>query len=190
MNSYHHGNLREAVLREAAAAIGRDGVASLSMRSIAEALGVSHTAPLHHFGSREGLLNALAVEGYEELRGRLDRAAERGFLEVGVAYVEFAVTHPGHFAVMYAPELLDLDRSDLATARERTFAVLRSGTADRTTDPGEGAAAATAAWALVHGLAILLLSGSLDAAGLRTALGNGDVAEIARRVATHLAPLP
>src|SRR6478736_5907450 len=185
MNTYHHGNLRAAVLAEAAAAIGRDGVASLSLRSIAEELGVSHTAPLHHFGSREGLLNALAAEGFEELRAQLEKAAERDFLEVGVAYVEFAVSHPGHFAVMYAPELIDLDQPDLASARQQTFGVLRSGTADRMADPGEGAAAATAAWALVHGLAILLLSGSLEAAGLRAALGDGDVAGIARRVAAY-----
>jgi AcrR family transcriptional regulator len=188
MNRYHHGNLRQAVLTEAANAIGRNGVASLSLRSIAEDLGVSHTAPLHHFGSREGLLNALAAEGFEELRLRLEKAAERDFLEVGAAYVDFAVSHPGHFAVMYAPELLDLDQPDLAAARQLTFGVLRSGTADRMADPGEGAAAAAAAWALVHGLAILLLSGSLEAAGLRTALGDGDVAELARRVAAHLEP--
>ena len=67
---YHHGDLRRAVLEQAAEVIGRDGIASLSLRSIADDLGVSHTAPMHHFGSREGVLNALAVEGFELLQQR------------------------------------------------------------------------------------------------------------------------
>jgi len=83
---YHHGDLRRAVLEQAAEVIGRDGIASLSLRSIADDLGVSHTAPMHHFGSREGVLNALAVEGFELLQQSLETAAPLGFLEVGVAY--------------------------------------------------------------------------------------------------------
>lgn len=184
--SYHHGRLREAVLAEAAVVIGRSGVSGLSLRSIAETIGVSHAALAHHFGSREGLLNALAVEGFGLLRDRLHSAVPNGFLEVGVAYVQFAVEHPGHFAVMYAPDLLDLDAPALAEARLATFEVLRSGSREAGGDPGAGAGAATAAWSLVHGLAILLLSGSLSASGLDRDLGTSEPAEIARRAARHL----
>ena len=184
---YHHGDLRRAVLEQAAEVIGRDGIASLSLRSIADDLGVSHTAPMHHFGSREGVLNALAVEGFELLEQRLGTAAPLGFLEVGVAYVEFAVGHPGHFAVMYAPDVLDLEQPALAQARARTFTALLSGTSGRSAeDAVSAAAAATAAWSLVHGLAILILSGSLDASGLRAAVGDGDVGAVARRAAAFL----
>ena len=184
---YHHGDLRRAVLEQAAEVIGRDGIASLSLRSIADDLGVSHTAPMHHFGSREGVLNALAVEGFELLEQRLGTAAPLGFLEVGVAYVEFAVSHPGHFAVMYAPDVLDLEQPALSQARTRTFSALLSGTSGRSgEDAVSAAAAATAAWSLVHGLAILILSGSLDASGLRAAVGDGDVGAVARRAAAFL----
>ena len=187
---YHHGDLRRAVLEQAAEVIGRDGIASLSLRSIADDLGVSHTAPMHHFGSREGVLNALAVEGFELLEQRLGTAAPLGFLEVGVAYVEFAVSHPGHFAVMYAPDVLDLEQPALAEARTRTFTALLSGASGRSADDAvnadNAAAAATAAWSLVHGLAILILSGSLDASGLRAAVGDGDVGAVARRAAAFL----
>ena len=184
---YHHGDLRRAVLEQAAEVIGRDGIASLSLRSIADDLGVSHTAPMHHFGSREGVLNALAVEGFELLEQRLGTAAPLGFLEVGVAYVEFAVSHPGHFAVMYAPDVLDLEQPALSQARNRTFSALLSGTSGRSgEDAVSAAAAATAAWSLVHGLAILILSGSLDASGLRAAVGDGDVGAVARRAAAFL----
>jgi AcrR family transcriptional regulator len=175
------------VLEQAAEVIGRDGIASLSLRSIADELGVSHTAPMHHFGSREGVLNALAVEGFELLQQSLEAAAPLGFLEVGVAYVEFAVGHPGHFAVMYAPDVLDLEQPALAEARTRTFTALLSGASGRSADnAANAAAAATAAWSLVHGLAILILSGSLDASGLRAAVGDGDVAAVARRAAAFL----
>jgi AcrR family transcriptional regulator len=187
MNSrYHHGDLRRAVLEQAAEVIGRDGIASLSLRSIADVLGVSHTAPMHHFGSREGVLDALAVEGFELLQQRLETAAPLGFLEVGVAYVEFAVGHPGHFAVMYAPDMLDRAQPALSQARAQTFAALLSGTSGFGEDTVSGAAAATAAWSLVHGLAILILSGSLEESGLRRAVGDGDVGEVARRAAAFL----
>jgi AcrR family transcriptional regulator len=151
---------------------------------------------MHHFGSREGVLNALAVEGFELLQQSLETAAPLGFLEVGVAYVEFAVGHPGHFAVMYAPDVLDLEQPALAEARTRTFTALLSGASGRSGDDAinaanavnaaNAAAAATAAWSLVHGLAILILSGSLDASGLRAAVGDGDVGAVARRAAAFL----
>ena len=101
--------------------------------------------------------------------------------------MEFAVGHPGHFAVMYAPDVLDLEQPALAEARTRTFTALLSGASGRSADdPASAAAAATAAWSLVHGLAILILSGSLDASGLRAAVGDGDVGEVARRAAAFL----
>lgn len=181
---YHHGNLRRTVLDAAADVIGREGPSRLSLRSLAEELGVSHTAPRHHFGSREGVLNALAVEGFTELEARL--AAADGLLELGVGYVEFAVSHPGHFAVMFSPDLLDLSAPDLAAARSATFARLQaeaSAVTGQTLDSTAAATATTAAWSLVHGLAVLLLSGSLDAAGLRTAIAAGDLADLTRRVA-------
>ena len=118
LGRYHHGDLRAAVLAAAADVIARDGVDQLSLRSLAVELGVSHTAPRHHFGSREGVLTALACEGYELLADALENAASNGdFAAVGVAYVLFAVDHPGHFAVMHRPELVDGADGDLQRAQ-------------------------------------------------------------------------
>ena len=72
LGRYHHGDLRAAVLAAAADVIARDGVDQLSLRSLAVELGVSHTAPRHHFGSREGVLTALACEGYKLLAEALE----------------------------------------------------------------------------------------------------------------------
>ena len=84
------GNLAAAVLQRAAEVIAAEGPQGFSLRSLAADLGVSHTAPRHHFGSREGVLNALATQGYDWLADRLRRAREQSgsFLDVGVAYTE------------------------------------------------------------------------------------------------------
>ena len=188
--TYHHGDLRDAVLRAAASVIERDGVAGLSLRSIAADLQVSHTAFRHHFGSREGVLNALAVEGHRSLARELRAAAEPtgSFVEVGVAYVRWALAHRGEFAVMFMPEVLDTSRPDLVAARAETFAVLHGGI-DAMTDRGaveDAAAAVIAGWSIVHGIATLAISGNLDAADVRELVAGGDIEAITRRAAGML----
>src|SRR6202007_202848 len=94
----------------------------------------------------------------DELRSARD--ARRGFLEVGVAYVRFAVSHRGHFEVMYRPELYRREDAEVHEARAAA-AVLLYGTASP--DAGQLAAGA-AAWSLVHGRATLLPHRKLTAA--------------------------
>jgi AcrR family transcriptional regulator len=162
VRSYHHGNLRDAILVAAASVIARDGVGSLSLRAIAGDLGVTHTAFRRHFGDREGVLNALAVQGHRLLAAEL-RAAQAGeFLDVGVAYVHFALTNPGHFTVMFRPDLLDNGDPELAAARSEAFAPLSVGVA--ALDVPDPVAARVAGWGLVHGIATLALTGNLASA--------------------------
>src|SRR5436309_2882962 len=160
---YHHGDLRRTLVDEALTAIGRDGPAGLSLRELARRAGVSHAAPAHHFGDKVGLLTAVAAEGFDLLAATLRAAATRtgSFLEVGVAYVGFAVDHPAHFAVMYRPDLYRVDDPAVVAASADAAESLHGGldllpspppVADRPT-------AALAAWSLVHGLATLWLSG-------------------------------
>lgn len=175
--TYHHGDLRTAVLRAAAEMIAQDGAEQFSLRAVAQALGVSHTAPRHHFGSREGVFTALAVEGFELMAAELDGAAS--FSAVGTAYVRFSVAHPGHFAVMHRPDLLDHDDPALVAAQRRTGEQLQAGAAAQSDGtPAELAIASIAAWSLVHGLAVLTLSGAL--ATLQERAG-GDLQSVAER---------
>lgn len=188
--TYHHGDLRDAVLAAAAEVIARDGAEQLSLRSVATQLGVSHTAPRHHFGSREGVFTALATQGHQGLAEAIDAASAAGgsFASVGAAYVEFAVNHPGHFAVMFRPDLIDANAPDLAAAAQRTYNQLRSGASALTgPTPAEVAVASTAAWSLVHGLATLLLSGAVDLDELTRVTG-GDLHAVAVRTAELLFP--
>jgi AcrR family transcriptional regulator len=171
---YHHGDLRPALVRAAIATIDEVGPATMSVREVARRAGVTHAAATYHFGDKAGLLTAVAVEGYRLLAEELEQTQRetRSFLEVGVAYVRFAVTHRAHFEVMFRTELYDADDPELREARAATAALLY-GTTQATDDQ-------VAAWALVHGIADLWLNGSLP-----PRLGD-DPEAITRRVAHHL----
>jgi AcrR family transcriptional regulator len=163
--SYHHGNLRRALLDAALAVIAERGPHALSLRDLASRTGVSHAAPAHHFGDKAGLLTAVAIEGYERLGDELEQAGSDGdFLDAGLAYVRFATRNPAHFQVMFQPALYRADDPAVEAARARTSAVLY-GTA--ATMPAASGASATevgvGGWCLVHGLATLWLSGNLGA---------------------------
>jgi len=151
------------VLLDAAVAVAVEhGPAGLSLREIARRCGVSHAAPVHHFGDKAGLLTAVATQGYQLLGAALADAAARtaDFAELGVAYVLFAAGYPGHFAVMFRPELYHGDDPALGAARARTAALLHEG-AQSTFGPADRVPA-LAAWSLVHGLATLILDGNID----------------------------
>jgi len=191
---YHHGSLREDLLTAAAKAVAERGPANLSLRALAKELGVTHTAPRHHFGDKRGVLTALAAQGFRLLAGRLS-AAGGDFLEQGVAYVLFALDHPGHFAVMFRPDLLDESDAELTRARSRAWQALVAGAAAHARAEGRelapGAAGgpppyALLAWSAAHGLASLALAGSLTAMGLGGT--KEELAALARSTLQRLGP--
>lgn len=188
--SYHHGNLRRALLDATADAVAEVGPTACSVRDIARRAGVSHAAPVHHFGDRVGLLTAFAAEGFGLLAEALDGAAAASggdLVEVGAAYVAFAVEHHAHFEVMFRRDLLRADDAELVAAMGAATAALRSGldaeaarvgvTADEPSLDLE--AVLVGAWAQMHGLATLLVGGNLPAR-------LGEPRALARRVAVAM----
>lgn len=159
---YHHGDLRAVILAEAARLVAQSGADAVSLRHLAREAGVSHAAPAHHFTDRRGLFTALAAEGFRLLAAGLSGA--RGeFRQAALAYVRFALDHPGHFAVMFDRSLVDPDNPDLAAAREAAGNELAAGVATLD-DPGAAAdaeSAGLAAWSLVHGFSMLWLNHAL-----------------------------
>ncbi|WP_392874602.1 TetR/AcrR family transcriptional regulator [Streptomyces sp. LN499] len=160
--TYHHGDLRRAVLTAALDVIRTEGPGALSLRDLARRAGVSHAAPAHHFKDRTGLLTAVAAEGYALFADALADAPD--LRERGVRYVRFATGHPAHFQVMFQPELYRPDDPELLAAKARATKALRAGV---TGLPAEGRGddprlAGIAAWSLAHGYATLLLSGNLN----------------------------
>jgi AcrR family transcriptional regulator len=164
--AYHHGDLREALVR-AALEILEDGTATeVSVRAAARRAGVSTGAPYRHFADRDALLSAVATIGYRELAEALFAAhpapkSADDLAEIAIAYVQFALNRPGLFRVMFAEgcDRTNPDRVDaVAAITEYVKAIARQ--AIPNTDPEP---LATAMWALVHGLAFLHLDGKLDA---------------------------
>jgi AcrR family transcriptional regulator len=161
--SYHHGDLKAVILGEAARMVAERGADGISLRELARGAGVSHAAPAHHFTDRRGLFTALAAEGFRLLTEAL--IGVRGdFADAAVAYVRFALEHPGHYLVMFDKSLLDTTDADLADAEAASAAELARGVATLR-DPNaraDPAGAQLAAWALVHGFSTLWLNGAVS----------------------------
>jgi AcrR family transcriptional regulator len=175
---YHHGDLRPALLEAAVRTIEEVGPSAMSLREVARRAGVTHPAATYHFGDKAGLLTNVATEGYRLLGESLRQAYEASgsFLEVGVAYVHFAVTHRAHFEVMYRPELYHHSDEELVQARGAAAALLYGSEHPEVEQLNDG----VAAWAIVHGIATLWLNGNLP-----RQLGQ-DPDRIVREVASRL----
>jgi AcrR family transcriptional regulator len=164
MSTYHHGNLRPALLRAAGKTLEKEGVAALSLRDAARRAGVSHNAPYRHFADRDALLAALAAEGFQML-GKAMR--EQSGKEMGEAYVSFALAHPQRFRLMFGGVLPMGKYAELQEAASATYRAL----VEAFKDLPRPEVAAAAAWSLVHGLANLLLDGHLAGTSAAEVLG-------------------
>lgn len=154
--------------------IAKDGISALSLRELARNAGVSHGAPAHHFGDRKGLITALAIAGHNLLIENLKEALSNSpddpkqrLRAVGIAYVQFAVDNPAYFEVMFKPELHRKGDPEL----EHTFGKARRFLSEALASTGDvrlgqrKEIAELRAWALAHGLASLLLNGSISSDG-------------------------
>jgi AcrR family transcriptional regulator len=166
--SYHHGDLRSALITEGLRMLEEREDAELSLREIARAAGVSATAVYRHFPDKEALRGALAQAAYDRL-GEAQRAAALGmdnvldeFQAMGRTYVRFALDHPALFRLMSSKpphdDLFDLDADDDDEAAKllRAYAAKLAGTA---ASADTVRTIAMRSWALVHGLAVLMLDG-------------------------------
>jgi AcrR family transcriptional regulator len=162
-DTYHHGDLKATILGEAAVLVAERGAAALSLRELARAAGVSHAAPAHHFTDRRGLFTALATEGFRMLADAL-AGARPDFLAAALAYVRFAIDHPGHYAVMFDKSLYDAADQGLVVAETAAEAELAAGvrTLDDPRANDDPQAAQLAAWSLVHGFSLLWLNKAID----------------------------
>jgi AcrR family transcriptional regulator len=163
---YHHGDLRAALLRAGQALLGEVGPGQLTLREVARRAGVSHAAPYRHFASREALVEAIAAEGFraltEALRGAVSgrRDPRDRITHLGVAYVRFALGHPGQVRNMFSGLALR-DPAALEGEAREAFGVLvaevRGAQRAGAIAGRDAVGGATTAWALCHGLALLLL---------------------------------
>ncbi|HET9018280.1 MAG TPA: TetR/AcrR family transcriptional regulator [Acetobacteraceae bacterium] len=166
--SYHHGNLREALIEAALRLVAERGPAGFAFVELARAAGVSPAAPYRHFRDRNALLAEIARRGFVRFAGDMERVWNNGrpdpitaLENCGKAYLAFARRDPASYAVMFESGLPLEDDPALRQASDLAFAVLR-----RAAD----AACATArdnrppalmvalhVWAMSHGIASLFV---------------------------------
>ena len=176
-NAYHHGNLRQALVDHAVQTIHRRGVEALTLRDVGASLGVSRTALYRHFADKTALLAAVATDGFRALRTALQDAwdgagrGQVGFEAQGLAYVRFALAHPGHYRVMFGGFVAKTDCDpDLMTEASGAFGVLLSALVElqqqKLVRQGNPEPLALFVWSSVHGIAMLAIDGQLARPGL------------------------
>ena len=172
--TYHHGNLRAALVEAACELLHEGGTEALSLRAVARRAGVSAMAPYRHFADKDALLAAIAAAGFERFRGALaaaDASASEpadGLVAQGVAYVRFACDDPRLFKLMFGTAK-PAGYPELSAAADAAYAVLAQRVATLVSEK-ERADLTLAAWSLVHGLASLLVDQQLPSTSVPEAL--------------------
>lgn len=171
---YHHGDLRTALVDAALRTLESETPQAISLRGLAREAGVSHAAPYHHFADLDALLAAVAARGFQILRDDMSRTSVEAepdpFIRLqaaGTAYVTFAVTRPELFRLMFSGRWKSGGgSSELREAEDSAFETLERMTAGAVGSDEERAGAvstaARAAWAMVHGIAMLLVDNRIE----------------------------
>lgn len=164
IRSYHHGNLKSALLDAGVALIGEVGPQAFTIREVARRAGVSHNAPYRHFRDKDELLEAIAADGFVRLTAAMRKWSGSGSTGTerlrlcGCGYVDFALRWPQHFLVMF-------DFPKDGSIGERAFQTLLEFIVESQEEgalpKGDPHPLALMAWSLVHGIAKLAISGNL-----------------------------
>jgi len=172
--TYHHGDLKNALIKAGIQVLAKEGVSALSLRKVARKAGVSHAAPYAHFADKQALIAAISTEGYRRLYEQVATAGRqhrgdplRQLVEGAWAYVEFALDDPAHFRITLSgvvekekdyPALVEMTEKSFALVVEIVTAcqaagILKSGPADLM---------AVSIWSAIHGLVSPILEGQIS----------------------------
>jgi AcrR family transcriptional regulator len=172
--SYHHGDLRQALIDTGLTMLEEHGLEGLTLRKLAARVGVSHAAPEHHFPTLRHLMTAFAVEGFRlfaaSMRAAMAAASDDPAEQLRAAsrgYLAFATSHPHLFRLMFTASRLDWDDPAMAQPANAARAVLEEISAPvakrMKLDTPEGRAAVEQlVWSQIHGHAHLMIDGKLQ----------------------------
>lgn len=175
-NSYHHGDLRSALVEVATEMIAAEGVDALTLRGLSRRVGVSRTAPYRHFADKSALLAAVAEQGFQRLHQRLQAVAKQTaakeqpldvFQKMGGAYIRFAVENPTHYRLMFGSSAAQAGPDpDLEATAKTVFSVLVTSIQQlqdaHLIKAGEPRLQAYVVWSTIHGLSSLLIDKRID----------------------------
>ena len=169
-DSYHHGDLRSALVAAAEQLLAEQGIENFSLRAAARRAGVSPAAPAYHFGDAAGLLSEVAILGFSELSAYLAAWTAKGGDDPlarlrcqGEGYIRFALANRARFQLMFRKDKLQaserLSATSLATFAQLQAAVCQVANIPVAQMDAGLTAVILAAWSLVHGFAHLALDG-------------------------------
>ena len=183
---YHHGDLKSALVDAALDLLEDGGETSVSLRAIARRVGVSQTAPYSHFQNKADLLASVAAAGFKKFSETMAKEAPSGSsanekrLAFGVGYVEFALNNPALFRLMFSKTSRKyFERADVRTQASASYRMLEGVISQLQANSADSKAATSAAWAIVHGLAELMLEGQIA-----TPTTRGQRREFVRKILT------
>jgi AcrR family transcriptional regulator len=162
VKTYHHGDLREALIKAGRAILEKDGIESLTLRACARKAGVSHAAPQHHFAGINDLLAEIAATGFEDFVTSLDKAAAHSpspverLKAMGQGYVAFARGRPAVYQLMFGVAA-PLSSERLQTAKVAAWEQLAN-LVSAAAGPEDKEAKAMQVWSAVHGFSMLVIS--------------------------------
>ncbi|NRA25095.1 MAG: TetR/AcrR family transcriptional regulator [Oleispira sp.] len=185
---YHHGDLKVSLIEAANTILLRDGADALSLRAIAAEVGVSHMAPYAHFKNKKELVRSIAEAGFLKMAATMEDVAEELkatktlnpselVLAYGASYLEFATVNPQLYRLMLGQvettgrkskkddaknSNTDVVNSSFMESSKKPFILLREAFALRGDDEQKVKAQALGAWAMVHGMAALIIEGHIQ----------------------------
>ena len=175
--NYHHGDLKAALIEAANTLLKEKGIEALSLRTLASMVGVSHMAPYAHFKNKSELFQAIAASGFNALAQRqaavsMDQSPAQLILDYGSEYIEFAIDNAPLYRLMLSQTQVtgpqqDMSPNthlsdDLKAASKRPYILLMNAFALISKDKDTQNVRAQGAWAMVHGIASLLIDGHLN----------------------------
>ena len=171
---YHHGDLKNALIKAGVEILAKEGVNGLTLRKVAKRAGVSHSAPYAHFKDRQSLIAAISTEGFRRLYDELDAAAsahaddpKEQLVEATRVYMQFAMNHTDTFKIMFSgvlekekdyPSFMEISGKTF----ERVVDIVRACQNAGILRPGPSELVAVSVWGQVHGIVLLALEGQIS----------------------------
>jgi AcrR family transcriptional regulator len=168
MAKYHHGDLRNALIATAMELLAEEGTHGLSLRKMAQKVGVSHNAPYMHFADKEAVLAAIAEEGFRLLSVEVESAiatagngTREKLMAASNAYVKFAIDRPDRLQVMFYPYNAVKYPQAIAASQaslDRLLELVKTGQENGTLIAGNPQEMTKAIWTMVHGIATISIA--------------------------------
>lgn len=171
--TYHHGDLKNALINAGVEILSQEGIEGLSLRKVAQRAGVSHNAPYSHFPDKQSLIAAISTEGFKQLYANLDAAItsnpgdpKKQLQDGALAYAQFAMDHADTFKIMFSgvlekekeyPAFVEISRRTFQRVVDIVRACQDAGLLRSTTPE----LTAVTVWGQLHGIVSLALEGQI-----------------------------